>query len=247
MYEELTALLPKLKEKPYSEWYIREDDPEGVCQPNIEYIAELSDLWEAALRFIRQHPDTQVGYYEMVLEEAGLRHNHCIMRDAATSGLDGRTVMALIVGAFRAEHFCDGALMDFCDRGCFVRWLERLKDIDEGDTDGVKQRRREAEMMMAPKAYIDRLKEADYLTLINERNELIQSIRRFERDERRGDRSGEEWKLLPNPETAYQMNLEYLAVLCRMMQDRYSEVYVREGRRLSDDTRRKMVETPDQN
>ena len=102
-------------------------------------------------------------------------------------------------------------------------------------------------MMMAPEAYIDGLKDADYLTLMNERNDLIQSIRRFERDERRGDRSGEEWKLLPNPETAYRMNLEYLSELCRMMQDRYTEEYVGGGRRLSDDTRRRIDETPDQN
>ncbi len=36
-----------------------------------------------------------------------------------------------IVGAIRAERFCDGALLGFLENGCVVKWLERLKQIDD--------------------------------------------------------------------------------------------------------------------
>ena len=39
--------------------------------------------------------------------------------------------MALIIGAVRAERFCDGALLDFLDTGCILKWLQRLEEIDE--------------------------------------------------------------------------------------------------------------------
>ncbi len=46
--------------------------------------------------------------------------------------MDGRTVVALLTGAIRAERFCDGALLDFCKSGAVLRWLKRLKEIDNG-------------------------------------------------------------------------------------------------------------------
>lgn len=48
---------------------------------------------------------------------------------------DGICVMALLLGAVRAERFCDGALFGFFKRGSIQRWLERLKEIDVGGTD----------------------------------------------------------------------------------------------------------------
>ena len=55
------------------------------------------------------------------------------MKNADVSSLDGKTVVALLVGAIRAERFCDGALLDFFEDGSIVKWLSRLKEIDEGD------------------------------------------------------------------------------------------------------------------
>ena len=46
------------------------------------------------------------------------------------SGLDGRCVLALLVGAVRAERLCDGALLYLLRRGCVQRWLGRLEEIE---------------------------------------------------------------------------------------------------------------------
>jgi ADP-ribosyl-[dinitrogen reductase] hydrolase len=36
------------------------------------------------------------------------------------------------MGAIRAVRFCDGALLEFCKDGSIIKWLGRLKEIDEG-------------------------------------------------------------------------------------------------------------------
>jgi hypothetical protein len=53
------------------------------------------------------------------------------MSEADVSGADVTCVLALLVGAVRAERFCDGALLRFFREGCIRRWLERLKEIDD--------------------------------------------------------------------------------------------------------------------
>ena len=54
------------------------------------------------------------------------------MSGADVSDFGGRTVMALLPGAVRAERFCDGALLGFLEDGSIIRWLLRLREIDNG-------------------------------------------------------------------------------------------------------------------
>lgn len=57
------------------------------------------------------------------------------MSGADVSELDGQAVMALLLGAVRAERFCDGALLDFFEDGSVKRWLLRLREIDDKGSD----------------------------------------------------------------------------------------------------------------
>ena len=67
-----------------------------------------------------------------ILENNGLQWGKDSMSGAIVEDLDARCICALLVGAVRAERFCDGALMSFFKNGSIARWLQRLKDIDEG-------------------------------------------------------------------------------------------------------------------
>ena len=58
------------------------------------------------------------------------------MQHAEVGMLDGKTVMALLLGTVRAECFCDGALLGFCKDGSVIKWLGRLKELDQGWDDG---------------------------------------------------------------------------------------------------------------
>ena len=81
-------------------------------------------------------------------------------------------------------------------------------------------------MMISPELYVEKLKDASYQRLIRERDRLIRFIRKFEKNEIAGDRSDPAWKFCPTPDVQYQVYLEYLAVLCGMMQEKYNRDYV---------------------
>jgi hypothetical protein len=70
--------------------------------------------------------------YSAILEEAGLKWDYTVMSNADVTGLTGRTLMALILGAIRADRFCEGTLLSFFNEGHIIKWLQRLKQIDLG-------------------------------------------------------------------------------------------------------------------
>lgn len=87
-------------------------------------------------------------------------------------------------------------------------------------------------MMISPVTFVERLKDADYNTLIKERNQLTEYIVEFEKKEKAGDRSGDEWNICPRPDVQYQMHLEYLSELCKLMKEKYCEEYAWGDKRL---------------
>lgn len=53
------------------------------------------------------------------------------MNGANLDALDGKTIMALLMGAVRAERFCDGALLGYFKDGAITKRLKRLEEIDK--------------------------------------------------------------------------------------------------------------------
>ena len=90
-------------------------------------------------------------------------------------------------------------------------------------------------MMICPEYYAKQWGNASYPELIRERDDLIGYLREFEKKETAGDRSDPEWRYSPSPEVRYQMHLEYLAELCRLMKEKYNEEYVWGKRTLKQD------------
>lgn len=134
MYESLTDFLPKLVESKYGTWHIdtehkgTEDDP--VQMPFVGYDRTVHDLEKAIYDFVDNHEEMGLTKYSEIIEKNGLEWNTESMEKANVSSLDGRTIMALLVGALRADRFCEGALLGFFNSGAMTRWLERLKEID---------------------------------------------------------------------------------------------------------------------
>lgn len=52
------------------------------------------------------------------------------MANAEVSNLNAECVLALIMGAVRAECFSDGGLFDFFKKGSILRWLQRLNSLN---------------------------------------------------------------------------------------------------------------------
>lgn len=135
MFEELTAFLPKLQDKNYGEWIVdKENDgtPEHPIQfPFVAYNRIVEEFMDAAYAFIDAHKEMELTRYHDILSESGIEWGSESMKNADVSSLDGRTVMALIVGAIRADRFCEGALLGFFEDGSMAKWLSRLEEIDQ--------------------------------------------------------------------------------------------------------------------
>lgn len=86
-----------------------------------------------AYLFAMQHPEYELGKYEDILKAKGLAWSESSMQSADVQGLDAKTVLALIVGLCRAEHFSGGLLDDWCVKGIIDPWLARLIEIDDDE------------------------------------------------------------------------------------------------------------------
>lgn len=134
MYETITEFLPKLVDSNYGTWHVdtehkgTEDDP--IQMPFFGYDRTVRDLVHAIYDFVDNHEEMGLTKYSEILEENGLKWGTESMENADVSSLDGRCVMALMVGALRADRFCEGALLGFLKSGAITRWVERLQDID---------------------------------------------------------------------------------------------------------------------
>ena len=125
MYESLIQLIPKLSEDEYGTWIVdREskgtmDDP--IQMPFVAYTDVVREFEDTVYRFIDEHKDMELNRYGDILSTAGIEWGTKSMEEANVASLDGKTVMAMIVGAIRAERFCDGALLGFFKSGCVVK------------------------------------------------------------------------------------------------------------------------------
>jgi hypothetical protein len=45
--------------------------------------------------------------------------------------LDDVGLMALIFGTVRADHMCEGILDEYIREGTMIKWLQRLKELDQ--------------------------------------------------------------------------------------------------------------------
>lgn len=133
-FTELTAFIPKIKDDAFGEWFVdKENDgtPEHPIQmPYVDYTSTVDEFVEALYKYCEAHPEFEHTRYAEILKNRGLEWKSQSMAAADVSNMDARGVIALLIGAVRAERFCDGALLEFFKNGCILRWLERLAAID---------------------------------------------------------------------------------------------------------------------
>ena len=69
-------------------------------------------------------------------------------------------------------------------------------------------------MMIDPKEYVEKYKNASYLELLKFKNEQISCISDFEHD---FDKEEWSWESSPCPDVGYQLNLELLGLIARFI------------------------------
>ena len=133
-FAELTKYLPLLENDNIGSWVIdceNDGTPEHPIQmPFVNYSEMVHRFIDDVYDFSDNNKDFELTRYGEILERNGLDWGSKSMSEADVSSLDAQCVMALIMGAIRAERFCDGALLGFFKGGSIRRWLERLKELD---------------------------------------------------------------------------------------------------------------------
>lgn len=94
-------------------------------------------LFDELYRFVDEHKEYRLHEYGKVLEEYGLKWDDRDLRAADVSEMDAQGVVAILFGACRADHFCEGAFDDFAQDGYVSKWLKRLKELDEENAMGI--------------------------------------------------------------------------------------------------------------
>lgn len=74
-----------------------------------------------------------VNNYIEILKRHGIDWGKKSMSSAEVTNLPSDVICALLLGAVRAERFCDGALLGFFKNGSIQRWLKELKNKVEGE------------------------------------------------------------------------------------------------------------------
>lgn len=97
--------------------------------PFVGYSEMVNNFLHDIYIFEQSNKDMELTRYGDILKENGIEWGLESMKKADTSNLDAQCVLALIMGAVRAERFCDGALLDYFKTGCILKWLEKLNSI----------------------------------------------------------------------------------------------------------------------
>ena len=133
-FDSLTKYLPQLSDDSFGTWIIdRENDgsPEHPIQmPFVNYTELVHNFIDDVMRIVDQNPEMELTHYGRILNDNGIEWSSQSMSEADISKANVTCVLALLVGAIRAERFCDGALLGFFKDGSIRKWLERLQEID---------------------------------------------------------------------------------------------------------------------
>ncbi|WP_160674082.1 DUF6508 domain-containing protein [Clostridium sp. C8-1-8] len=132
-FDILTKYIPMIQWDSFGEWVIdKENDgtlEHPIHMPFVGYSEMVNNFIKDVYNFEESNKDMELNRYGDILKANGLEWDMDDMKKVDVSTLNAQCVLALIMGAVRAERFCDGALLDFFKCGCILKWLERLSSI----------------------------------------------------------------------------------------------------------------------
>ena len=141
MFESLVACLPELEKESSGEWIVDSgndgSEEQPIQLPFVRYSDGSKQVIKEILNIEKNCPDLKLDSYREILERNGIEWRADSMQNADILSLDAQCVMALLMGAVRADRFREGTFKSFVDRGCIKRWIIRLKEIEEGNPNGI--------------------------------------------------------------------------------------------------------------
>ncbi len=134
-YSALTKYINLLKNDIVGEWICdKENDGSSerpIHVPFVSYSIAVNNLADDIYKFAKESDEIVPSKYAEIIQANGIEWGYDSMMKADASELDAQCILALLIASLRAERFCDGALLGFIESGSVIRWLKRLRELDE--------------------------------------------------------------------------------------------------------------------
>ena len=112
MYENLTKYLDEFTETEFGTWIIdkkNDGTPEHPIQfPFVDYSRVVDQFIQDVYSFVDSHEEMGLHNYIKILEDNGIKWSWEPMVKAEVDHLDAQCIIALILGAIRADRFGEG-------------------------------------------------------------------------------------------------------------------------------------------
>lgn len=82
-------------------------------------------------KFVEDNPSLEINDYRAVLKRNNIEWNSTSMINADIQNLNDQAILASLFGVVRAERWNEGVIGLFIQNGTFIKWLEKLKELDE--------------------------------------------------------------------------------------------------------------------
>ena len=135
-FHSMTKFIPELEQtSDFGHWvFDTKTDPvtKAHYAPYVHYEELPFKVLDAVYAIIKEIPEYEniPDVYILLLEKRGIKWNDKSMAEANASELDDIGILALFVGIACAERFSDGTIDRFFSKGCTLRWLNRLQELD---------------------------------------------------------------------------------------------------------------------
>ena len=131
-YDILFKYIDLFSNDTFGEWFFDKENDGSIAHPIQmpyvmytqavdDFVSDVHLCWEKS----------GLKDYIHILNSHGIEWGSESMSNADINNLPSEAILALLLGAARAERFCDGALLDFLKSGSVQKWLHELKNRDE--------------------------------------------------------------------------------------------------------------------
>ncbi len=129
-YKMITDHIEKLTGIEYACWTTKNEKGEDVRTYYPLYHDAVFDFLADFRVFADSYPIELRNHRERI-EKAGIKYNTIEFMRADIKKLPADVIFAMISETIRIDRFCDGVFLDSLENGCFLKWLERIKVLDE--------------------------------------------------------------------------------------------------------------------
>jgi hypothetical protein len=133
-YNILTKYINTIPGDNLGEWLV-DMEKDGISEntikfPFVQYSEMVNNFVNDFYIFEENNKDMGLNRYQDILKNNDLEFDVKSMISVDVSDLNAQCVLALIMGAIRADRFSEGTLLEFLNNGCILIWLKRLDNIE---------------------------------------------------------------------------------------------------------------------